>query len=988
MGKAASTRARTAEDARGRRGAAARCVLMAATVLALAAGSAAAEPQDVLGRTIADVRVEVGGQPFTEPAVLQLIETRIGEPLSMLAVRESIDHLVGLGRFQDVRVHAVRVDQPGSAVALRWVLVPVQRIARIEIEGRPVFSESSLREAITGEVGARPVATRLDEIVDALRAYLAVRGYRQPAITPRLVAGDRLEDVVLRLALDAGRPTTIRRIEIQGDAGGDPGALVRDLRLERGRVYHELDVAERAAAVEQRLREAGYYEARIEITARFDEAASAADLVVDVDRGPLVHVVFAGDPLPPDERDALVPIREERSVDLDLLEDASRNIEEHLRRQGYRAASAPYVREEIEGELRLTFTISRGPLHRLARVEVDGNQEVPLRDIQPLLVLTPREPFADSRVEAVAAAIAELYRVRGFAQVAVRPDITVQAPGGEGALAERMVAVRLVVVEGPRTVVGEVSISGAEAIEPARIASLLGLTEGRPFYRPRLEADREAIEQLYRNEGFPDARVEPHTEVHEAGRRLDIEWRIVEGPRVLVDRVLVAGNMRTDADLIRREIVLRSGEPLGEAALIESQRRLAALGLFRRVRIAEVPHSGGTQRDVLVEVEEAPATTLAYGGGLEAGRTLRRAGSGAPDERIDIAPRAFIEVSRRNLWGKNRSISLFTRVSLRPRDPGVEPDDPADTGGYGVNEYRIVGTFREPRLLDRPGDLQITGFLEQAIRSSFNFRRRGIRLDYARRFGDGVTLSGRYAFDRTRLFDLKFVPEEDQLLIDRLFPQVRLSTLTASVLRDTRDDVLDPTRGTLLGTDVTFALRSLASEVGFAKSFVQGFFYRRLPGAPSFTIVAGGRLGLAVGFARVLPDGSIVDDVPVSERFFAGGESTVRGFVLDRLGTAETLNREGFPTGGSGLLLLNAELRTPYWKGLGAVAFVDAGNVFRRAGDIRLAEVRPAAGAGLRYRSPLGPLRFDVGVNLDRRLLPTGIRERAVVFHLSLGQAF
>jgi outer membrane translocation and assembly module TamA len=215
-----------------------------------------------------------------------------------------------------------------------------------------------------------------------------------------------------------------------------------------------------------------------------------------------------------------------------------------------------------------------------------------------------------------------------------------------------------------------------------------------------------------------------------------------------------------------------------------------------------------------------------------------------------------------------------------------------------------------------------------------------------------------------------------------------LSTVTASVLRDTRDDVLDPTRGTLLGTDVTFALRSLASEVGFAKSFVQGFYYRRLPGAPSFTVVAGARFGAAVGFARVLPDGSVVDDVPVSERFFAGGESTVRGFVLDRLGTPETLNREGFPTGGGGLLLLNAELRTPYWKALGAVAFVDAGNVFRRAGDIRLAEVRPAAGAGLRYRSPLGPLRFDVGVNLDRRLMPTGIRERAVVFHLSLGQAF
>jgi outer membrane protein insertion porin family len=114
----------------------------------------------------------------------------------------------------------------------------------------------------------------------------------------------------------------------------------------------------------------------------------------------------------------------------------------------------------------------------------------------------------------------------------------------------------------------------------------------------------------------------------------------------------------------------------------------------------------------------------------------------------------------------------------------------------------------------------------------------------------------------------------------------------------------------------------------------------------------------------------------------------VRGFVLDRLGTPETVNDQGFPAGGSGLAVVNAEMRSPYWKGLGGVAFFDAGNVFRRAGDIRLTEFRPAAGFGLRYRSPLGPLRFDLGFNLDRRVLPNGSRERGTVFHLSLGQAF
>jgi outer membrane translocation and assembly module TamA len=154
------------------------------------------------------------------------------------------------------------------------------------------------------------------------------------------------------------------------------------------------------------------------------------------------------------------------------------------------------------------------------------------------------------------------------------------------------------------------------------------------------------------------------------------------------------------------------------------------------------------------------------------------------------------------------------------------------------------------------------------------------------------------------------------------------------------------------------------------------------------TLVAGARFGVSAGIERVLDDGTVVDDVPASERFFAGGDSTVRGFVLDRLGAEDTLNTLGFPTGGSGLAIVNGELRTSYWKGLGVVGFLDAGNVFRRAGDISLAELRPAAGFGLRYRSPLGPLRVDLGFNLDPRILPTGDKERRTVFHLSLGQAF
>jgi outer membrane protein insertion porin family len=617
--------------------------------------------------------------------------------------------------------------------------------------------------------------------------------------------------------------------------------------------------------------------------------------------------------------------------------------------------------------------------------------------------LQPGESFVDSRIATIASGLTELYRVRGFARASVKPEITVQTTPNGSADKPLPVAVRFLVSEGPQTTVGTLTIQGGKALPEPRLANLLTLSSGKPFYRPQLDADRASIERAYRGEGFQDVRVVPEATVAEDGRRVDIRWVIREGVQTTIDHVLVTGNERTSDELIRRESALEPGQPLGEDALIESQRRLATLGLFRRVRVVELPHGARSSHDVLIEVEEAPTTSISEGGGLEAMRRLRPDAEGNAEAQFEVAPRGFFEVTRRNLWGKNRSLSLFSRVSFRPRDPAVDSTDPTDQGGYGFNEYRVVGTYREPRPFNRPGDAQLTGFFEQAVRASFNFNRRGGRAEYARRFRNLLGVSGRYAFDYTKLFDEKIRPE-DRLLVDRLFPQVRLSTLTGSILRDSRNDVLDPERGSVIGIDGTLAPRLIGSEVGFARTFVQGFVYRRFPGAGRMVVAAGARIGLAVGFERTVerrdsngkpvlgPDGEVVVDVvrdlPASERFFAGGDNTVRGFVLDQLGTEDTLNDQGFPTGGNGLAVFNLELRAPYWKGLGTVVFLDAGNVFRRASDLSFAELRPAAGFGFRYRSPLGPLRIDLGFNLDRHDLPNGTRERGSVLHISLGQAF
>jgi outer membrane protein insertion porin family len=249
---------------------------------------------------------------------------------------------------------------------------------------------------------------------------------------------------------------------------------------------------------------------------------------------------------------------------------------------------------------------------------------------------------------------------------------------------------------------------------------------------------------------------------------------------------------------------------------------------------------------------------------------------------------------------------------------------------------------------------------------------------------------------------------EDRPLVDRLFPEVTLSSFSSGLVRDTRDDPLETTSGSLLGVDGEVALRAIGSAVGFVKTTLQGFVYRGLPG--DLVFAAGVRLGLARGFSHTVtlpplpnfvttPDDVLrredtgesisvpIQALPASERFFAGGDTTVRGFALDRLGDGATIDPNGFPTGGNAMVVLNSELRVPVAGPLQVVGFLDAGNIFDSVSHLRPSHIRGGAGFGVRYGSPVGPIRVDLGFKLDRREF-AGQRESLTALHLSIGQAF
>ena len=964
---------------------------LAGVLVIVTAATAYADIGDYLGKPIASIRLTIEGRDTRDQILLAFVQTELGRPLSMIAVRESVVHLYSTGRFEDVRVSA---DAAAAGVALHYELVPVHPVERIQLSGSlgaPGVDEGRLRSVVVDRYGVSPPVGRAPDIARLLEEQLRLRGYLHAAVTPHVTLEHAPDRSTLTFVVAAGQRTHVGSIDLAGSAGIPDKDLFGRLGLAPGSPYEPDVLNEKIERYRADRRGRGYFEARVTPRVQLADEDRVAHVALEASVGPRVSVAFKGDTLPPAQREELVPIAREGSADEDLLEDASNNIRSYLRALGYRDASAAYARQEADGELLVTFTIKRGPQYRVAAVDVAGNAAVPLQELQPRLRVKGGQPFASALLDADRQLVEELYRRRGFATAQVEPVIE-PVPGSPADASQVLVAVRIQIVEGVQTLVGTVRVEGNASVPELTLRSGLGLQPGRPFYLTQLAVDRDAIQLQYANRGYPNATVESNPGLSADLSRADVVFTVREGPRIVVDHILIAGNSRTRTPTIERELQLKAGDPLGLEALIESQRRLAALGLFRRTRITELAHGDETTRDVLVTVEESPATTVGYGGGLEVGQRFKAQTGSVASEQLEVAPRAFFEIGRRNLFGKNRSVNLFTRISVRPTD---EPS--------AFSEYRVLGTFREPRAFGTASDAFLTGTVEQQKRTSFNFARRAFSAELARRLTPRVSISGNYQIQRTELFD-EHIIEGDQLLVDRLFPQLRLSSFSSSIVRDGRDDALNPGGGQYLSANAQLAARSIGSEVGLAKSYLTAQLFRRLPRTNQIVFAASARLGTAIGFARdvtqtdeqgnsiIGADGQPVvqslKDLPASERFFAGGDTTVRGFALDQLGTPETIDRNGFPIGGNAVVILNSELRVPLFGGVGLVGFLDAGNVFARTADLDLTELRSTVGFGVRYRSPVGPIRIDMGFKVKRRELVAGTLETPFAVHISLGQAF
>ena len=435
-----------------------------------------------------------------------------------------------------------------------------------------------------------------------------------------------------------------------------------------------------------------------------------------MDTGPHVEIVFQGDPLTPRERDELVPIAREHSVDEDILEDAKFGIEGHYRATGYCNPRADYQRNTVGGVLTIVFTVTRGPQCVLEEAQIAGNTSIPSEELNRLVNSGVGQPFNENTAGADAARIEGLYRRRGFAGVKVAADIV----RGDARAGVVPVRVRLVITEGVRSVIQSVAFDGNSAIGADVLRQSVTSTRGSRTWSRRFRQTRTPLAQLYLNRGYQEVSVQPNPRPTADRSGVDLHFVIHEGPQVFVDHVLIVGNTRTKTETIAREVQLKSGQPLSQQDEDDTRSRITALGIFRRVDIS-LPAAARrqTHRDVLITVEEAPVTTVEYGGGLEGGKKLpqhresRRRGKlsgGAARVVLGEPPQpvrqgSFAEpVHTRQLPPRARTLPdnttrVWKRQNGRTGSTSISPGSPTASAEFSARRP----TARSPAASSRPG---------------------------------------------------------------------------------------------------------------------------------------------------------------------------------------------------------------------------------------------------------------------------------------------
>jgi outer membrane protein assembly factor BamA len=713
------------------------------------------------------------------------------------------------------------------------------------------------------------------------------------------------------------------------------------------------------------------------VGAEYDPATNRANISFHVAAGPLVRVQLTGAHVWKATQRRLLPVYQQVGVDDELVQEGRRNLISHFQSKGFFDATVETtVSHQGTGET-IQYKIVRGPKHKVSTVSIDGNKT--LGDPQLLAHVSVKQAkflsrglYSETLLRSSVKNLEATYHAEGFSSVKVTTKVE-----GKGS----NIDVTFFVDEGPRDIVSELNVVGNTTMPIAQLVPKgLKLTAGQPYSQSKANDDRRNITVKYLESGYL---ISSFREVVKSERgaphNLTVTYQITEGPKVTTSSVVTLGILHTRQLFIDRSSKFTLHAPLTTGGMLTAESRLYSPGIFDWAEVTpRRPITTQTQEDVLVKVHEAKRNTLTYGFGFE---VVNRGGSlpsgtvavpGLPpvgvsssfvtSEQTFWGPRGSAEYTRRNIFGLAESLTLGTLDGRLLQRASASFQNPSFRGTSFASNLNASFEHNSENPV-------FTDLLEVA----------GFQLQKPLNHNKTQNLFLRYSYSYTHITNL-IIPD----LVPNSDLNVRLSTFSATYSRDTRDSPVDATRGIYQSVEADVNPQSLGSSVGFAKLLGQTASYKKLPGSVVWAN------SVRLGFDPPFPN----SHVPLSQEFFSGGGSTLRGFPLDGAGPQrnipvcsanQTLNcpQIAVPDGGRQLLIVNSEFRIPLpiYKGLGVAAFYDGGNVFKSIGFH--GEYTNTVGGGLRYATPVGPIRFDIGYNLNS---PRGVS--STQFFVTLGQAF
>jgi outer membrane protein assembly complex protein YaeT len=919
-----------------------------------------APPEAYEGRPIASVRYEPPTQPVTRADLARLVPFKPGTPLRLADVRDAIKRLYSTGAYSNIEVEAY---PEASAITLVIRTNEQFFVGPVEVRGGKVKmppSQAQLQNATRLELGAPFEDADVQTATENMRDLLQRNGQYLAKIQPAVTRDSEHQQVALTFRVDSGKRARFTMPIVIGDTKIPAGQLAKFTRY-KGLFRWRLATQENMQRGVSRIR--AKYNDKDRLTASV--ALEHTDWIpeenrvrptIEANAGPVINVITEGAKISRGNLEKYVPIFYEETVNRDLLVRGVRNLRDYFQNQGYFNVEVDFAMKEVSAEQRdITYTVALGDRHKLVDVKLVGNRYFSEQQLRERMFL--REAgfirlrhgrYSDGFARRDEDAVAGLYRDNGFRDVQVTVTSTDAFQGKAG-----QVGATVTIVEGPQYKVSTVTLDGYDRPDRESLLARLSTQPGQPFSDTNVALDRNQLLSVFQDAGNPDVMMEYGTTPGPGEHEIEVHYTVKPGPPRVVRDVLITGLRRTSMSLVEPIVSMKTGDPLSWTQMGRMQRRLYNLGVFDKVDMAIQNPQGDTEHKyVLFNLTEGHRYYTAIGVGAQVARIGGASDSlDNPGGRTGFTPNVDFDFSRLNVAGLGHSINFKSR--------------------YSTLQRRASLNYLAPRFRHVDGQsLSFTGIYDNTRDVlTFNARRLEGTAQLSQRYSRATTFLWRYTWRDVRV-DTNTI-KIDPLLIPLASQPAQIAMIGGNVIRDRRDDPTDAHRGTYNSADLALVNRAFGGNKNFLRFLGRSSFYKQLK--PDVVFATNTQLGIIKPY-RVTEGVDPFEYVPIAEHFFGGGSTSHRGFPENQAGPRDLLT--GFPLGGNALLFHSTEIRFPLLgDNINGVFFHDMGNVYRDSSSIsfraRQRDIQDfdymvhAAGFGIRYRTPIGPIRVDLAYAMN-----------------------